>query len=402
MLFKMNLNNQVIMMIMKTKLITITFISGAIMLMTGCSKDDNNNPTPVVPVVPVTPGYSVPSTYTFTDASNVSTVSFNGQQQRLEMLSEMSAYAKTANTLGTAVSATTLRNMYANSGYTWTDTPGYGMTGSSKQLKSKTAAGDVGVQALFESYFDSLEVLSNLNYDNSAELYGQGGVWGNGVKNYLMSRTGIEYTQLIEKGLMCAVFMNQMTVNYLGTVGDDDNDNLVSGKNYTEMQHHWDEAYGYLTSEIDYPTSGTDRFWGKYVNSREAILGSATTLSDAFRRGRSAIDNKDYTTRDAQISIIRNEMEKVAAATAIHYLNEAKANIASPTIKNHVLSEAWAFIDGLRYGHNAVSAGGMTTSEINTALTYLTDFENISISDINNAIDFVASKTDLENVKNSL
>ena len=77
-----------------------------------------------------------------------------GQQQRLEMLSEMVTYMKTANTAGVMVDATTLRNMYANSGYTWTDAPALGMTGSSKQLKSKTAAGDVGVQTMFENYMD--------------------------------------------------------------------------------------------------------------------------------------------------------------------------------------------------------------------------------------------------------
>src|SRR5690606_10381735 len=114
------------------------------------------------------------------------------------------------------------------------------------------------------------------------------------------------------------------TVNYLGTVGDDDNDNFVTGKNYTEMQHHWDEAYGYFTSAIDYPANGTDRFWGKYTYAREGVLGSATTISEAFRKGRAAIDNKDYDTRDAQIAIIRNEMEKVCAGTAISYLNKAK------------------------------------------------------------------------------
>ena len=385
---------------MKLNSIHSLIFVGSVLFLTACSKDDDQpapTPTPVTPV-----SYNVPTTYAFTDGNGASTVSFNGQQQRLEMLSELSTYAKSANTIGITVNAATLKNMYSNNGYTWTDTPGYGMTGSSKQLKSKTAEGDVGVQALFESYFDSLEVFSNLSYDNSAEAYGQAGVWDNGTKKYLMSEKGVEYAQLIEKGLMSAVFMNQMTINYLGTVGDDDNDNLLAGKNYTEMQHHWDEAYGYLTSEIDFPTQGTDRFWGKYVNSREVILGSASTLSEAFRKGRAAIDHKDYTTRDAQIVIIRNEMEKVAAASAIHYLNEAKSNITSSTIKNHVLSEAWAFIDGLRYGYNAVSGSGMTTSEINSALTYLIDFENITIADINAAIDLVASKTGLDNVKNSL
>jgi hypothetical protein len=195
---------------------------------------------------------------------------------------------------------------------------------------------------MFENYMDSLEVLSTGSTSNSSQTYGVSGVWTNGVKNYLMGGNGYEYTQIIEKGLMCSVFMNQMTNNYLQSIGSDENTALESGKNYTKMQHHWDEAYGYFTSEVDYPTNGTNRFWGKYADGRESVLGSATKIATAFRTGRAAIDNKDYTVRDAQITIIVDEMDKVCAGTAIHYLNGAKANIADATIKNHELSEsAW-------------------------------------------------------------
>ena len=168
------------------------------------------------------------------------------------------------------------------------------------------------------------------------------------------------------------------------------------------MLHHWDEAYGYFTSEVDYPTNGTNRFWCKYANGREGILGSATTIATAFRTGRAAIDNQDYTTRDAQITIIVNEMEKVCAGTAIHYLNEAKSNINDATLKNHELSEARAFLNGLRYGQKAVDGSGMLATDIDTALAYFADFENVSIQDLNDAIDLIALKTGLTSVKASL
>ena len=391
-------------MILHKNTIKSLMIASTLILAIGCSKDDDP-PAPklVEEPTPSSPAYSIPATYSFVDGSGASTVNFNGQQQRLEMLSEMTVYMKTGNTVGTTLSATQLKDMYANNAYTWTDSPGYGMTGSSKQLKSKTAAGDVGVQAMFEAYIDSIAYVSTFSVTNSSETYGQNGVWTNGTKSYLISGNGIEYTQLIEKGLMCTVFMNQMTVNYLGSVGSDDNTTLVSGKNYTEMQHSWDEAYGYFTSEYDYPTNGTDRFWGKYANDLEVLLGSATVIATAFRTGRSAIDNADYNTRDAQITIIRNEMEKVCAGTAIHYLNEAKANITDPTVKNHVLSEAWAFIEGLRYGYNSINGVSITSTEVDTALAYIgTDFSSVTIGNINLAIDLIASKTGLDSVKASL
>ncbi|MCW8898017.1 MAG: DUF4856 domain-containing protein [Flavobacteriales bacterium] len=375
------------------------------LLMFSCSKDDDA-PTPVANNGGGggNPTYQIPTTYVFVDGSSQSTVNFDGQKQRLEMLSEMVIYMKTANTLGTTVSATQLKNMYANNGYTWTDAPGLGMTGSTKQLKNKTAEGDIGIQAMFENYMDSLAYISSLNFSNSTETYGQAGVWTNGTKSYLMGGNGFEYGQLIEKGLMTAVFMNQMTVNYLGTLADDDNTTPLPGKTYTEMQHHWDEAFGYFSSETDYPTNGADRFWGKYAQgSLEALLGTGTNIMNAFLKGRAAIDNNDYATRDAQIAIIRDQMEKVCAGTAIHYLNEAKANITSPIVKNHVLSEAIAFIDGLRYGYNSINGVSITSAEVDIALGYIgNDLSAVSITNLNLAIDLIASKTGLNDVKASL
>lgn len=352
--------------------------------------------------------YSIPTTYIFNDADGNSTVSFNGQQQRLEMLSEMTSYMKTANTAGTAVNAQTLKDMYANSNYTWADANSLGMTGSSKQLKSKTAAGDVGVQTAFENYMDAMGTLSATtvaNQENGAP--GTAGVWPNdGVKGpYLMSAEGHEYTQLIEKGLMGAVFTNQMTMNYLAGIASDDNTSAVdasAGKYYTTMEHHWDEAYGYFTSEIDYPTNGTDRFWGKYASSRESVLGSKTKISDAFRKGRAAISNDDYETRDAQVIIINEEMEKVAAGTAIHYLKSAKTNIANATARNHSISEAVAFLEGLKYGYRA-SNGGMTSTQVNVVLgTIGTDFNAVTIANLDAAINDIASKTGLTSYVSSL
>ena len=84
-------------------------------------------------------------------------------------------------------------------------------------------------------------------------------------------------------------------------------------------------------------------------------------------------------------------------------MNEAKANITDPTVKNHVLSEAWAFIEGLRYGYNSINGVSITSTEVDTALAYIgTDFSSVTIGNINLAIDLIASKTGLDSVKASL
>jgi hypothetical protein len=395
------------------KTVSTVLLASTVLMTVGCSKDED-----VVEPIVVTPGtttpgtttpaYNVPTTYAFVDAANATTVSFGGQKVRLEMLSEMVTVMKTGNSAGTSVSATTLRDMYANNAYTWIDNnlPLLGMNPTTKQLKSKTAGNSVSVQTTFEGWIDDLAALSNGSSTNSGQNYGTAGVWTNGTKSYLQSAQGLEYTQLIEKGLMASVFYSQMTTNYLlsANLASDDNTAIVSGKNYTEMQHHWDEAYGYFTSEVNYPASGTNRFWGKYAYGREGVLGSATAIATAFRTGRAAIDNQDYTTRDAQAAIINVEMERVLAGTAIHYLNDAKASFGSEnTLMNHQLSEAWAFINGLRYGQPCIGGTGMSAADIDSALALVgTDFSLVTISNLDAAIDLIANNTGLASDKENL
>lgn len=343
--------------------------------------------------------YTIPTTYTFEDKNGNSTVSYGGQMQRLNMLEEMVAYLKTANTKGTTISATVLKEMYDNTYTGWTDTENLGLAGSSKQLKNKSAGGDAKITTMFESYMDSAAALSALNMDGSA---GQGGVYpSDGSKGpYLMSAKGIEYTQWIEKGLMGAVSYYNISQVYFGSEKMDvDNTTPVSGEFYTEMEHHWDEAYGYFTEATDYPTNGTERFWGKYTESREDVLGSSTAIAEAFRKGRAAISNDDLTTRDEQITIIRTELEKVVAGTAIHYLNSAISNISLNTSRNHSLSEATAFINDLAYGYNST----LSQSDIDGIISTIgDDFNNVSAANLTSARDELASIMGMTDIKNQL
>lgn len=349
------------------------------------------------------PEYSTPSTYIFTDGNGNSTVDFSGQQQRLDMLSEMVVYMKTGNTQGTQLSATQLKNMYANNGYTWTDANGLGMTGSTKQLENKTAGGDVITQNEVKAMMDSIEVMSNSATAGSNGIPGVVTSSTNSTRKYLQSGTGKEYAELIEKTMMCAVFYYNISIHYLG---DDqmnvDNTTAVdptNGKYYTTMEHHWDEAYGYFTSEIDYPTNGADRFFGEYADGRENLLQSATKISAAFRKGRAAISNKDLATRDIQIDIIRTEMEKVIAGTAIHYLNAALNNISDDALRNHTLSEAYGFISGLKFGNNP----GISNTQINDILTLIgNDFYAVTVNDLTMARDQLSSIFGMNDIKTLL
>lgn len=280
--------------------------------------------------------YNVPSEYVFTDGDGNSTVSYSVQTARMDMLSEMVSYLKTANNdPAVTLSATDLLAMYDNSYNGWSDAD---LVGNGKQLKSKTALDDAGIQSMFEGWMNAAAAATPSSNTS-----------------YLQDASGLEWTQVIEKGLMGACFASQMTSNYLAGISSDDNTTIEDGKYYTEMEHHWDEAYGYFTDAPDYPTNGTDRFWGKYANKSylEDNIGSATDIATAFRTGRAAIASGNMSDVLAQAEIIKTETKQMVAGMALHYLNDVKAQISSGTADqssiNHSMSEALAFIFGIQF-----------------------------------------------------
>ena len=346
-----------------------------------------------------------PGVYEFTDANGNNTVSYTGQRQRLNMLEEMTVYLKSANTPGTAIDASVLLAMYANEGYTWEDSEGLDMNGSTKQLKNKTVGGETTYTEMFESYMEGIAAASATTVEG--EYGGSAGTAGvvlsttNDSKQYLQDGQGQEWTQLIEKGLMGACFMYNISSVYLASGKMDvDNDTPVEGKYYTAMEHHWDEAYGYFTDAVDYPQNGSgNRFWGKYANSREGVLQSASKISAAFRIGRAAISMDELAVRDQQIEILNEELQKLAAGTAIHYFNDAVADFGDDALRNHQLSEAKAFIQALQF----IAGTSVPDTEVEHLLEDLgEDYYNVSISTINQVRDELAALTGLTDVADQL
>lgn len=290
----------------------------------SCDSEDDNS-------------YSLPDTYSFEN------VSYDGQIQRLQMLQEMKDYLNSANTPGTVLDADRLKAMYANDGAAANWSLEYD---ASKQLKSKTFEQE---QAVFEQL---LEAIADNSTSTVPAAEGQAGVAvsNDGAKQYLINEKGVEPTQLIEKGLMGACFYYQALSVYFG---DDrmnvDNETVVEGEG-TEMEHHWDEAFGYYGVPRDFPmnTDGV-AFWGKYSNSRDAILNCNQTMMENFIKGRAGISNDDLTARDEAIAEIRQTWEMITGATAISYLNTALESFDDMAIRAHALSEAIAFTYAIQF-----------------------------------------------------
>ncbi|TNE52999.1 MAG: DUF4856 domain-containing protein [Bacteroidetes bacterium] len=320
-------------------------------------------------------GYTIPSSYVFKDASGNLTVDHQGQTDRLNQLREMIEMMEQGS--GQLVSSVALKDMFANVNG---DGNGNFSFASTKQLKDKCFELD---QQFFEDMMDSLAV-SSASFASQAAS-GQAGVLQNGTSTYLFSSNGIQYSEVIEKGLMGAIFMNQALNTYFSADKMNVDNTLAvdpaAGKHYTAMEHHWDEAFGYFGVSTDFPDSVPGDFWGKYCNSVNPILGSNQLMISQFLKGRAAISGKVYTDRDAAISKIRMMWEKIAAQVAMKYLDEAYSNFANPAARLHELSEAYGFIMCLKYA--PLETRVMSASEVSNLLDeFGSNFWDLSLSQI--------------------
>jgi hypothetical protein len=361
---------------MNTKYILSLFALVGIFNLVSCKKK-------VTDPIPNAPKYDVPTSYNF------EAVDYSGQTYRLDMLAEMVTYMKTGNTANTLLDAQKLKDMYANVNNQFTNTA---LNTSGKKLKDKTFATEV---ANFESYMDSIEEASTSTVAGSE---GVAGVIVSGTSKYLCSANGVEYTQIIEKGLMGAVFYYQISGVYLSE------DKLGLQIDKASRQHHWDEAFGYFGVPVDFPTNVTGvRFYGKYANERNALLSCNAKLMNAYLLGRAAINNDDQETVNAQVTIIRDELERVIAATAISYMNKAKAGLADNAIRNHTLSEGAAFIKALLYNPTKK----ITNAQIDQALAKLQtngkyNFYEVSDLEMEEVKTILSTVYGFDSIKNTL
>jgi len=369
-----------------TNLLLALLIGTSTVLITGCN-DEEDTPNPA-------PGYTIPSTYSFDN------VDYSGQLERLSMLLEMKTYMRSANTPGTAVDAGRLSAMYRN------DAANAGWSkqySDSKQIKGKTFAGEQ------ERYEALIEALAAASRSTAPAAEGVAGVASSldGEKQYLLNENGVEYAQIIEKGLMGACLYYQACAVYLGEDKMNvDNENITPGSG-TEMEHHWDEAFGYLGAPRDFPIS-TDGlvFWGDYCNDRDAMMNTNQPLMDALLKGRAAISNGDLVTRDEAIPEVRRAWERVVVGTAIHYLNQAIDKYEDFAIRAHALSEAVAFLYGLQFNPEK----RLSNQEVNDLLQQLggavdfvdMNFYQVAPGAILGARDQLAEAFDLMSVKENL
>ncbi|ALW86959.1 hypothetical protein AUC43_18875 [Hymenobacter sedentarius] len=297
---------------------------------------------------------TTPYTTSFKDAAGTSTVDLGAAAARLDMFTELNSYMATVAVAAPATPATLdlakLRNLYAGTNAPFSTATLNASAAAGVQLRDKTAASFPDAAATtVRTYLDTklAELATASQSVNQVATPGNAGRLG----RYLVDGKGFEVNQIIQKALLGALLLDQIG-NVLLTPASlaATNSKVADGKLYTEREHNWDMAYGYLTSNAimttDYNLTPRERFLAGYLNEKNGAASPGVYL--AFLKGRAAIVNNDDATLKAQADLIRTELEKTLAKSAVSYLTSWKAAAALDT-KAHALGEGIGFVYALRF-----------------------------------------------------
>ena len=396
------------------------FILSSFILVTSCSKDDEveyitQTVTETVVVtetqtvtveVPVTQTVTVeiPYSYEFARAGK-STVSFSGQTARLNMADELYAALNT----NTFTKAQMLEMFNDGTGFA-----GDGLNTSGKKMGNKTAASPLA-SATVKPQFDAMitdfadNVIPNWATDASN---GQAGVLTDATRTIHVNAKGHEIDQTFIKGIIGAMTLDQIVNNYItpyqldaGTrTADNTSKTLSSGKDYTDMEHKWDEGFGYLYGQeadatrldLGVAPTGNGTTLNKYFKKVNASShpGMAVQVFDAFRRGRAYIVANQYDKRDEQAEIIKKELSKLIAQKAVDYINGYISKIANGNTADafHALSEGYGFVMSLQFTNDGTDTPYFSNSEVNAFLTSMDNFWTVENSTLEAIRDEVKAK----------
>lgn len=370
---------------MKKIVFTLIAVSG--LLVISCSSDDgmaevatcadgilNGNEAAIDcggSCAPCETAIENPATYSFV-RNGESTVNFDGQITRLLMGEEI-----VGALLNPTITAEELTAMFSHEQGAMNFDDGM-LNSSDKNIRSKTAASadyfssNATNQALIRSDFDSWMVAQAEEIFPNWQVSAAPGVAGqiaDGSATRYVNAKGLEYDQLWTKGLIGALVTDQVLNNYLSPAvldagsnkEDNDADTVSEGQSYTNMEHKWDEAYGYvygLNADAANPNAdlGADSFLNKYIGRVEGdndFQGIADEIFQAFKLGRAAIVAKKYDVRNAQAEIIKQKISEIIGIRSVYYLQQAKNLIAQETpdygAAFHDLSEGYGFIYSLQF-----------------------------------------------------
>ena len=327
---------------------SLMFLSSLMLfVMIGCSTDDDDNDDDGASLI------DTPVTYTFESRfdEGESSVSYSGQVVRNLLINDIKGQMGTDAGTGNPA---TLVSMMAN------DNASQMILSSAGDMSTvQTNYHDISTSHLNDR-LTAVESYIIPGYDANAGTLINGWVQECAAAGKTRAN-GVRLDQITQKTLWGAVSYWQATSKYMSKIPDDDNSMASGDANYTAMEHHWDESFGYFGAALDYNTAysdDTDRKTSPYYDSNsdgsidfksEYNVGWAVTAAkrdlcdacdvnhdftktifDAYLEGRTLITNQaDLTDILVQRDIVMNNWEKVVAAVSIHYVNDVAADIAA-------------------------------------------------------------------------
>lgn len=288
--------------------------------------------------------FTVPATYNFANAD------YKESATRISMWQGFQTYLGRSNSR--VLSADTVNYLWNNTNKVFTSELASNIPYAASDLNglSYNLASKVADAAMFKTLADSMVYISRFN--NQAASKGIPGKIG----NRLFNLNGLEYNQVVAKGLMGALSTSNINA-ILDKIPSDKNMATADGK-ATEMEHNWDLAFGYVGIPADYDPAFDYRAapvkadrplaLGGYFAERGKYIESGEKIFNAFKTGRAAIAAKDYAARDQAIATIKEYLEKTLAASVYYYVTAPQSQTGLDN-KFHSLSEGAGFAAALKY-----------------------------------------------------
>ncbi len=256
---------------------------------------------------------------------------------------------------------------------------------------------------------------------------------GNALPSYVTKKRQ-DLQQLLEKFLWGAVTYYQAADDYMGDnatgKGIISKNEVNVEKGYTDLEHAWDEAFGYYGASRDYNSSNytdvtigkgtsydtdndgkvdlkTEQIYGhaKYAGKRDQqdpteVLNLTKTIFEAFNVGRTIIYNAAQQELSAdelkqlrhQRNIILENWEKVILATSAHYINDTLDDLEklqdatkyeTGDTKASVLNDYakhWSELKGFALGLQFSPTSKVTSEQFQTVHTLIGDHPELDSS----------------------
>lgn len=340
----------------------------------------------------------------FLDAGGKSTVDVTEGTLRYKMFAGINTYLGLGRT--SVIDSVVLKNLYSNVSnpfITAYHADFAVLNASGLQLRNVTASSwtTADAETVRKKITSDFKTMAQISASNSLlATDGTAGYLLNGSSKYMVDAKGIETAQVIQKALIGAFQLDYIGNVLLNSGLGADNYSVVSGKNYTELEHNWDVAYGTLTLNPNYLKGSTSTAKG----TTESFLGSyvweynqdnyAKTLP-AFLKGRVAVINNDKTELKAQADFIRTQLELAIAKAALGYLTKSIDAGNSVGARAHAFGEGLGFIYSLRFASKH-GAGAQFSDEIVNDLTAGNGFWGLTAIKTNAAATKIKAKFNIQ------